>query len=241
LVAGNNTILVVCNRLSKITHFVAITEGISTKDLIRLFRDNVWKLHRLPESVVSNRGPQFTVELTKELNRILETEMKLSTLFHPQTDGQMERMNQELEQYLQFFVDYRQKDWLEWLTSAEFIVNNKVHSAIKVSPFIVNYGRELRIGADIRKKGKVEKVMEFAERMKKVQEKAGAALKRVQEKMKQQANRGRKEREEWKKRDKVMLSMKDLVFKKQPAKKLVDQYIGPYLIKEVISTNVIKL
>ena len=108
-------------------------------------------------------------------------------------------------------------------------------------PFIVNYGRELRIGADIRKKGKVEKVMEFAERMKKVQEKAGVALKRVQEKMKQQANRGRKEEEEWKKRDKVILSTKDLVFKKQPAKKLVDQYIGPYLIEEVISTNVIKL
>jgi len=100
LVAGNNTILVVCNRLSKITDFVATTEGISTKDLVRLFRDNVWKLHRLPESVVSNRGPQFTVELTKELNRILETETKLSTLFHPQTDSQMERMNQELEQYL---------------------------------------------------------------------------------------------------------------------------------------------
>ena len=100
LVAGNNTILVVCNRLSKITDFVATIEGISTKDLVRLFRDNVWKLHRLPESVVSNRGPQFTVELTKELNRILETEMKLSTLFHPQTDSQMERMNQELEQYL---------------------------------------------------------------------------------------------------------------------------------------------
>jgi len=100
LVAGNNTILVVCNRLSKITDFVATTEGISTKDLVRLFRDNVWKLHRLPESVVSNRGPQFTVELTKELNRILETETKLSTLFHPQTDSQMERMNQELKQYL---------------------------------------------------------------------------------------------------------------------------------------------
>jgi len=127
------------------------------------------------------------------------------------------------------------------LALAEFIVNNKVHSATKVLPFIVNYGRELRIGADIRKKGKVEKVMEFAERMKKVQEKAGVALKRVQEKMKQQANRGRKEEEEWKKRDKVILSTKDLVFKKQPAKKLVDQYIGPYLIEEVISTNVIKL
>jgi len=81
--------------------------------LVRLFRDNIWKLHRLPESVVSDRGLQFAAELTKELNRMLGIETKLSTAFHPQMDRQMERMNQELEQYLRFFVDHRQKDWLE--------------------------------------------------------------------------------------------------------------------------------
>ena len=70
-------------------------------------------------------------------------------------------MNQELKQYLQFIVDYRQKDWPEWLASAEFVVNNKVHMAMKVSSFMVNYRRELRMGGDIRKKGKIEKAMEF--------------------------------------------------------------------------------
>jgi len=60
-------------------------------------------------------------------------------------------MNQELEQYLRFFVDYRQKNWPEWLASVEFVINNKTHSATKVSPFIANYSRELRIGADIRR------------------------------------------------------------------------------------------
>jgi len=102
-------------------------------------------------------------------------------------------MNQELEQYLQFFVDHRQKNWPEWLALAEFAINNKVHSTTKISPFIANYRRELRIGADIRKKGKVEKATEFAERMKKVQEKVEAALRKAQEEMKQQADRGRKE------------------------------------------------
>ncbi len=68
VVAGKDTILVVCNRLSKMMHFVAITEGTSAEDLARLFRDNMWKLHRLPESVVLDRGPQFVAELTKELN-----------------------------------------------------------------------------------------------------------------------------------------------------------------------------
>ena len=79
--------------MSKITHFVATTEGTSAEGLVRLFRDNVWKLHELPESVVSDRGPQFVAELTKELNKMLGIRTKLSTAFHPQIDRQTERMN----------------------------------------------------------------------------------------------------------------------------------------------------
>ena len=168
LVVEKDAILVVCDRLSKITHFVATIEEILAKGLARLFRDNIWKLYRLPESIVSDRGPQFAAKLTKELNRMLGMETKLLTAFHPQTDGQTEQMNQNLEQYLQFFVDHRQKDWLEWLASAEFATNNKVYLAIKISLFIANYRRELRMGVDIRKKEKVEKTTEFVERMKKV-------------------------------------------------------------------------
>jgi len=96
----------------------------------------------------------------------------------------MEQMNQELEQYLRFFVDHRQKDWPEWLASAEFVVSNKAHMATKVSPFMANYRRELRMGGNIRKRGKVEKATEFVERIKKVHEEARAALKKVQEDMK---------------------------------------------------------
>ena len=113
VVAGKDAILVVYNRLSKMTHFVATTEGTSVEGLARLLWDNVWKLHGLLESVVSDRGPQFATELTKELNRMLGIKMKLLTAFHPQTDGQTERMNQELEQYLRFFIEHRQKDWPE--------------------------------------------------------------------------------------------------------------------------------
>ena len=83
VVAGKDAILVVCNRLSKMTHFVATTEGTSAEGLARLFRDNEWKLHGLPESVVSDRGPQFAAELTKELNWMLGIKTKLSTVFHP--------------------------------------------------------------------------------------------------------------------------------------------------------------
>ena len=241
VVAGKVTILVVCNRLSKMTHFVVTTEGTSAEGLARLLWDNIWKLHGLLESVVSDRGPQFAAELMKELNRMLGIKTKLSTAFHPQTDGQTERMNQELEQYLQFFIENRQKDWPEWLAAAEFAVNNKVHTATKVLPFMANYGKELRMRGDIRRKGKVESATEFVERMKKVHEEAEAALKKTQEEMKRYADRGRKETENWEKGDRVLLSTKDLVFKERPTKKLMERYVGLYVIEEVVLSNAVKL
>jgi len=90
VVAGKDAILVVYNRLSKMTHFVATIEGTFAEGLARLFRDNVWKLHGLPESVVSDRRPQFAAELMKELNWMLGIKTKLSTAFHPQTNRQTE-------------------------------------------------------------------------------------------------------------------------------------------------------
>ena len=181
------------------------------------------------------------MELTKELNRILSIKTKLLTAFYSQTNGQMECINQELEQYLWFFVDYRQKDWPEWLASVEFAINNKVHSITKISPFMANYGREVRIGGDIRKKGKVESAMEFIEKMKKVHEKVGVALKKTQEEMKRYADQSRKDTEDWKKGDRVLLSTKDLVFKERPVKKLTERYVGPYEIEKVVSSNIVKL
>ena len=105
VVVRKDAILVVCDRLSKMTHFMATIEGMSVEGLARLFRDNIWKLHGLPESIVSDRGPQFVAELMKELNQMLRIETRLSTVFHSQMDGQTEKMNQELEQYLRFFIE----------------------------------------------------------------------------------------------------------------------------------------
>ena len=93
LVVRKNAILVICNRLSKIMHFIAITKRTSAEGLARLFRDNVWKLYRLPKSIVLDKGLKFAVEMIRELNNILGIETKLSILFYPQTDRQTEYMN----------------------------------------------------------------------------------------------------------------------------------------------------
>jgi len=92
-------------------------------------------LYRLLKSIISNRGVQFAAGMIKELNNLLGIQTKLSTAYHPQTDGQTERINQELEQYLRVFIDHRQEQWPDWLGMAEFAYNNKIHAATKVLPF----------------------------------------------------------------------------------------------------------
>jgi len=211
--------------------------------LARLFRDNVWKLHRLPESVILDKEPQFAAGLTRELNKMLGIETKLSMAYHLETNGQTERTNQELEQYLRMYVNHRQSNWSEWLVTAEFAFNNKVHTVTKISPFQVNYGREPRMGFNIRKKEKNEKAEEFVKEMKERHEEARAALVRSQEEMKRQADRSRKEAEEYRVGDKVLISTKDFSAKlmKRATKKLTEKFIGPYVVKKIISENVVEL
>jgi len=240
---GHDSILVVCNRFLKMSHFVAMTEKITAEGLAKLFRDYVWKLHGLPESVISDRGPQFAAGLTRELNKMLGIETKLSMIYHSQTDGQTERTNQELEQYLRMYINHRQNNWSEWLATAEFAFNNKVHTVTKTSLFQVNYGREPRMGFDIRKKGKNEKVEEFAREMKERHEEAKAMLVRSQEEMKRQADRNRKEAEEYRVDDKVLISTKNFSMElmKRAMKKLTEKFIGPYVVKKIVSENTVEL
>ena len=172
----HGSILVVCDRFSKMSHFVVIIEKMMAEGLVRLFRNNVWKLHGLLESVISDRGLQFAAGLTKELNKMLGIETKLSMAYYPQTDSQTKKTNQELEQYLRMYVNRKQNNWSEWLAMAEFTFNNKVHTVTKTSLFQVNYRRELRMGFDIRKKGKNEKAEEFVKEMKEKHKEARAAL-----------------------------------------------------------------
>ena len=193
--------------------------------------------------MILDRGSQFAAGLTKELNKMLGIKIKLSTAYHPEIDRQMERTNQELKQYLRMYVNHRQNNWAEWLAIAEFAFNNKVHTVTKISPFQVNYGRELRMGFDIRKKGKNKKAEEFVREMKERHEEARARLVKLQEKMKRQMDRSRKEAEEYKVGDKVLISTKDFSkeLMKRATKKLTEKFIGPYVVRKIVSENAVEL
>jgi len=179
LAQGYDSILVVVDRLTKMVHFIPTTAKMLVEGLARLFRDNVWKLHGLSESTISDRGPQFAAGLMRKLYGMLGIESKLSTAFYPQTDRQTERVNQESEQYLRMFIDHRQEQWPEWLGTAEFAYNNKMHLSTRTSPFKANYGQDPRMEFERRKKGKYKRAEKFIEKMKEIQEETKA----VSEKM----------------------------------------------------------
>jgi len=190
-----------------------------------------------------DRGPQFAAGLIKELNRMLGIKSKILTAFHPQIDGQTERVNQELEQYLRMFIDHRQEQWPDWLGTAEFVYNNKVHSSTKTLPFKENYGQYSRMEFEVRKKEKYEGAEKFVTKMKEIQKKAKTALEKKMKEMKKYADRKREEVNEYKVGDLVMLSTKDLKYQmvSRRTEKLMERFIGPYKVKKIVSANAVKL
>ena len=144
---------------------------------------------------------------------------------------------------MRMYVNHRQNNWSEWLAMVEFAFNNKVHTVTKISLFKVNYGREPRMDFDIRKKGKNKKAEEFVRRMKERHEKARVALVKAQEEMKRQADRNRKKTEEYKIKDKVLINTKDFSMElmKRAMKKLTEKFIGPYVVKKIVSENTVEL
>jgi len=212
LAQGYDTILVVVDWLTKMVHFIPTTEKTMAEGLAKLFRDNMWKLHGLPESIISDRGPQFAAGVMKELNQMLGIKSKLSTVFYPQTDRQTERINQELEQYLRMFINYQQEQWPDWLGMAEFTYNNKAYSSMKILLFKANYGQDPRMEFEIRKREKYEGAEKFVAKMKEIQGEAKVALGKAQEEMRKYIDRKREEVDKYKVEDLVMLSTKNLKY-----------------------------
>ena len=122
------------DRLLKRAHFFPITNEFSAKDLAQLFYDRIYPLHGLPIQIISDRGTQFAAELFQEWCKLLGIESSMTTAYHPQADGQTERVNQTLEQYLRCYVDYNLDDWARLLSTAEFAYNNALSATTGVSP-----------------------------------------------------------------------------------------------------------
>ena len=142
---GFDAIWVVVGRLTKQRHFVPCRSDIDAAGLADLFLLHVFRLHGLPLSIISDRGPQFAAHFWIHLCNCLGIEPRLSTAFHPETDGQTERLNAAMEEYLRGHVNYLQDDWARLLPLTEFAGNNQVSTATGASPFYAVYGRDPRV------------------------------------------------------------------------------------------------
>ena len=142
------TIMVVVDRLTKMSHFIPFRCLPTASIAADAFINNV-KLHGFPDSIVSDRGSQFTSDFWNRLCDLLNINHSLSTSNHPQTDGQTERVNGVLEQYLRCFINEKQNNWVDLLPFAEFAYNNTIQQSINQSPFFANYGFNPKFNPEI--------------------------------------------------------------------------------------------
>ena len=130
----------VVDRLTKMRHLIPCRDTCTAHDLTILYLTHIFRYHRLPLSIVSDRGPQFVSEFWKAFCKLPCIETHLSTAYYSQTDGQSDGMNAIMEQYLRAYVNYRQDNWVLLVPTCEFAANNHFSESLKTSPFLANYG-----------------------------------------------------------------------------------------------------
>jgi len=238
---GYDSIMVAVDSAGKRSHFVETVTTVTAAGAANLYLRNIWKLHGLPRKVVSDRGPQFVAAFMKELYRLLGIEAATSTAYHPQTDGQTEGVNQELEQYLRLFVGERQDDWYTLLPLAEFSYNNHIHSSTQQTPFLLDTGRHPRMGFEPHQPpSHVEAVNEFTNRMKDTLEEAKSALAKVKDDMARYYNRRCSPAPTFSPGDMVYLDSEDIQTTR-PSKKLSHRRLGPYPVERRVGRYAYRL
>lgn len=231
--SGFDCILVVVDKFSRYAHFVPLAHPFSAAGVASAYMNNVYKLHGMPHSIVSDRDRIFTSTFWKELFRITDTQLSMSSAYHPQSDGQTEQVNQCLEAYLRCFVHGYPRKWVQWLALAEFWYNTCPHSTLKKSPFEVLYGHAPRqLGIDRLEARAVPDVAEWLHEREQMRAQLQQHLVRAQLRMKNQADKNRTERE-FQVSDWVFLKLQPYIQKlvfTRANQKLALCYFGPYQV-----------
>src|SRR4051812_36677803 len=143
--SGHDCIAVIVDKLSKLSHLIPTTTNVTASQFAVQFVNEIVRLHGVPKHIVSDRDSKFTSHFWRHLMKCLGVELRLSTSFHPQTDGQTERTNRTLETILRNFVNQKNNNWNEFLSTTEIAINNSKQASTKFSPFFLNFGYNMRL------------------------------------------------------------------------------------------------
>lgn len=237
-----DSMLVIVDRFTKLCHFFPVSTSINAAELAELFHTEIELKYGPPDGIVSDRGPVFTSKFWSKLCYISHVRLRLSTAFHPQTDGQTERMNQTLEHYLRCFVDKQQVNWPVLLRTAEFACNNAVNATIKTSPFqaLLGYSPDFRLRTEDGAPSEgVPAVTARAEKLEKLRAQLKDQWREAVESQAKYYNQ-RHEPMKFKRGDMVALSTRNLRMKGS-TRKLAPRFIGPFRVLDSVGKQAYRL
>jgi hypothetical protein len=229
-----DAILVIVDRFTKYAYFLPYLKTGTAEDTAYVFLRNVAAQHGMPDELISDRDKLFTSHFWDSLTAQLGPKLRLSTAFHPESDGQTERTNQTLEQYLRCYINYPQNNWVEYLPIAQFAYNSAPSESSKVSPFYANYGYQPTAYGETREAKNAPKATKMAEQIKEIHEQLRTDLESVRQRMTHYANQKRMKGPSFKEGDHVYLLRKNIKTKR-PNAKLDFKKLGPFRISKVVS------
>lgn len=231
LVGGYDAIVVYIDHYSKQVHVLPTTSDVDAEGIADIHYREIFRLHGIPTKIVSDRGPQFAARLMKALYRKLGITHALTTAYHPQSNGQTERANQEVEKHLRLFTNARHDDWVTFLPTAEFVLNSRVHSAHQMAPFEVMYGYRPDFTVPAGPPTQFPALDTRLRELRETRQEAEAALRMEKRAMKEQFEAHKPAPRPFAPGDKVWLSSKDITLT-SPSRKLAPRQLGPYEVLE---------
>ncbi|MGH2637868.1 MAG: RNase H-like domain-containing protein, partial [Rhabdochlamydiaceae bacterium] len=230
---GHDNILVVVDRLTKMVHLTACRITITAPQVASIIWREIIRHHGIPTSIITDRDPRFTSKFWQELWKLMGSDLRMSTAYHPQTDGQTERTNRIMEEILRNYVSDSQDDWDRHLTAVEIAINNSQQSSTQFTPFYLNHGRDIKLPMEVAmSRLDSSKNPSAAESIKQLHndiEKAKEAIKKSQTQQGRYANQHRRLAPNYQEGDRVMLSTENM---RQFGGKLVSKYVGPLKVLE---------
>lgn len=237
---GYDSIMVVVDKNTKLAHFIPTNETIDSNGTASLYLHNVWKHHGTPDDMISDRGAVFVSKFMRRLCQLLRIHPSPTTAFHPQADGQTERVNQVLEQFLRMFTTKRQDNWVDLLPLAEFAYNDACHSATGFSPFYATYGYHPSLSFSTPTTSTVPAAEERVRHLQEVHEELKIMITIAGEQAKRSYDKGVKLQPTFQIGDKVLLR-RDNISTTEPSRKLASKFLGPFSVISKISDVVYRL